>query len=140
MPEAILSPDDYILYTGDTLYLQLSENYSLYQWFDSNNDSISTKSILSVYQAGEYYVYVEDQNGCSDYSNNVVVNEVPRTELYVPNSFTPNSDWHNEVFVIYGENIKQYSMKIFDRWGDLLFESDDIQKHWDGYYLSLIHI
>jgi len=134
MPEAILSPDDYILYTGDTLYLQLSENYSLYQWFDSNNDSISTKSILSVYQAGEYYVYVEDQNGCSDYSNNVVVNEVPRTELYVPNSFTPNSDWHNEVFVIYGENIKQYSMKIFDRWGDLLFESDDIQKHWDGYY------
>ena len=25
-------------------------------------------------------------------------------------------------------------MKIFDRWGDLLFESDDIQKHWDGYY------
>ena len=25
-------------------------------------------------------------------------------------------------------------MKIFDRWGDLLFESDDIQKHWDGYF------
>ena len=134
MPEAILSPEDYILYTGDTLYLQLSENYSLYQWFDSNNDSISTNSILSVYQAGEYYVYVEDQNGCSDFSNNVIVNEVPRTEIYVPNSFTPNADWHNEVFVVYGKNIKTYSMKIFDRWGDLLFESDDIQKHWDGYF------
>ena len=134
MPEAILNPEEYTLYIGDTLYLQLSQNYSLYQWFDSNNDSISTNSILSVYQAGEYYVYVEDQNGCSDFSNNVIVNEVPRTEIYVPNSFTPNADWHNEVFVVYGKNIKTYSMKIFDRWGDLLFESDDIQKHWDGYF------
>ena len=61
---------------------------------------------------------------------------MPRTELYVPNSFTPNADMHNELFVVYGENIKTYSMKIFDRWGDLLFESEDIQKHWDGYFMG----
>ena len=134
MPEAILSPQEYTLYIGDTLFLELSENYTSYQWFNENNDSISTNYILSVYQAGQYYVYVEDQNGCYDYSNTVTVNEVPRTELYVPNTFTPNADWHNEVFIVYGENIKEYSMKIFDRWGDLLFESNNIEKHWDGYF------
>ena len=134
MPEAILSPQEYTLYIGDTLFLELSENYTSYQWFNNNNDSISTNTILSVYQAGQYYVYVEDQNGCYDYSNTVIVNEVPRTELYVPNTFTPNADWHNEVFIVYGENIKEYSMKIFDRWGDLLFESNNIEKHWDGYF------
>ena len=136
MPQAIFIPDEYTLYIGDTLYLELGDNYSIYQWYDINNDSIGNNSILSVYQAGEYYVYVEDQNGCSDISNVVNVNEVPRTELYVPNSFTPNADMHNELFVVYGENIKTYSMKIFDRWGDLLFESEDIQKHWDGYFMG----
>ena len=136
MPQAIFTPDEYTLYIGDTLYLELGDDYSFYQWYDINNDSIGNNSILSVYQAGEYYVYVEDQNGCSDISNVVNVNEVPRTELYVPNSFTPNADMHNELFVVYGENIKTYSMKIFDRWGDLLFESEDIQKHWDGYFMG----
>ena len=134
MPEAVLSPDSYILYIGDTLLIQLPEDYSFYQWFDQNNDSISNSSVLSIYQAGDYYVYVEDQNGCFDYSNSVTVDEVPRTELYVPNTFTPNADWHNEVFTVYGKNIKEYSLKIFNRWGDLLFESNDIQKHWDGYF------
>ena len=134
MPEAVLSPDSYILYIGDTLLIQLTEDYSYYQWFDQNNDSISNSSVLSIYQAGDYYVYVEDQNGCFDYSNSVTVDEVPRTELYVPNTFTPNADWHNEVFTVYGKNIKEYSLKIFNRWGDLLFESNDIQKHWDGYF------
>ena len=136
MPQAVLNPDEYTIYIGDTLYLELGDNYSIYQWYDINNDSIGNNSILSVYQAGEYYVYVEDQNGCSDISNVVNVNEVPRTELYVPNSFTPNADMHNELFVVYGENIKTYSMKIFDRWGDLLFESEDIQKYWDGYFMG----
>ena len=134
MPEAVLSPDSYILYIGDTLLIQLPEDYSYYQWFDQNNDSISNSSVLSIYKAGDYYVYVEDQNGCFDYSNSVTVDEVPRTELYVPNTFTPNADWHNEVFTVYGKNIKEYSLKIFNRWGDLLFESNDIQKHWDGYF------
>ena len=136
MPQAVLNPDEYTIYIGDTLYLELGDDYSIYQWYDINNDSIGNNSILSVYQAGEYYVYVEDLNGCSDISNVVNVNEVPRTELYVPNSFTPNADMHNELFVVYGENIKTYSMKIFDRWGDLLFESEDIQKHWDGYFMG----
>ena len=112
MPQAVLNPEEYTLYIGDTLYLELGDDYSFYQWYDINNDSIGNNSILSVYQAGEYYVYVEDQNGCSDISNIVNVNEVPRTELYVPNSFTPNADMHNELFIVYGENIKTYSMKI----------------------------
>ena len=89
-------------------------------------------SILSVYQAGEYYVYVVDENGCSDQSDLSIINVVPRSELFVPNSFTPNSDRHNELFIIHAKNIRSFNMKIFDRWGDVLFQSDNIEKHWDG--------
>ena len=40
------------------------------------------------------------------------------------------------MFIIHGQNIKSFSLKIFDRWGDLLFESNDINKYWDGFYLG----
>jgi gliding motility-associated-like protein len=131
-PTAILNWDEYLLYIGDTLFLQTTEDYSTYVWYDQNNDIISNNSILSVYQAGEYYVYVEDENGCSDQSDLSIINVVPRSELFVPNSFTPNSDRHNELFIIHAQNILSFNMKIFDRWGDVLFESDNIEKHWDG--------
>jgi len=134
MPEAVINWDEFILYIGDTLYLELLDSYSLYQWYNQNNEPIGNNSILAVVEEGEYYVFVVDQNGCSDFSSSTIVNVVPRSEIYVPNSFTPNSDMHNELFVIYGKNIQSFSMKIFDRWGSVLFETDNLQKHWDGYF------
>ena len=136
MPEAVINLEEFILYIGDTLYLELLDNYNSYQWYNQNNELISNNSILAVYEQGEYYVFVIDEFGCSDYSSNTIVNVVPRSEIFVPNSFTPNSDKHNELFVIYGQNIKSYSLKIFDRWGGLLFESNTLDKHWDGFYLG----
>ena len=58
----------------------------------------------------------------------------PLTQLFIPSAFTPNDDEHNELFVINGKNIDTYNIKIFSRWGELLFESDDIEKYWDGTY------
>ena len=136
IPEALINIEEFTLYIGDTLYLELLNSYSTYQWYNQNDELISNNSILNVFEQGEYYVFVIDQNGCSDYSNSTVVNVVPRSEIFVPNSFTPNSDKHNELFIIHGQNIKSFSLKIFDRWGDLLFESNDINKYWDGFYLG----
>ena len=136
MPEASINIKEFILYIGDTLYLELLNSYSTYQWYNQNDELISNNPILNVFEQGEYYVFVIDENGCSDYSNSTVVNVVPRSEIFVPNSFTPNSDKHNELFIIHGQNIKSFSLKIFDRWGDLLFESNDINKYWDGFYLG----
>ena len=136
MPEASINIKEFILYIGDTLYLELLNSYSTYQWYNQNDELISNNPILNVFEQGEYYVFVIDENGCSDYSNSTVVNVVPRSEIFVPNSFTPNSDKHNELFIIHAQNIKSFSLKIFDRWGDLLFESNDINKYWDGFYLG----
>ena len=79
-----------------------------------------------------FYIWVQDENGCEDLSEIVIVNVVPITQLFIPNSFTPNNDEHNELFVIKGMNVVTFSIKIFDRWGEQLFESDSIDKYWDG--------
>ncbi|CAN5880459.1 hypothetical protein BH11BAC7_BH11BAC7_14820 [soil metagenome] len=54
--------------------------------------------------------------------------------LYVPNAFTPNKDALNDVFYAEGTDITSFKMRIFDRWGELIFESSTIYDGWDGFY------
>lgn len=56
----------------------------------------------------------------------------PAYALYVPNAFTPNEDGLNDGFKAVGIGIATFKMWIFDRWGNVIFESDDINKAWDG--------
>jgi gliding motility-associated-like protein len=73
------------------------------------------------------------------YNNNCVssskVNVVVRPILgvYVPNAFTPgNQDGVNDVFRIFGTAIKTIDFKVFNRWGEKVFESNTQEKTWDG--------
>ena len=56
--------------------------------------------------------------------------------LYVPNAFTPNSDGLNETFGPVGAGVDQFSMLIFNRWGELIYESEDMNEQWDGTHQS----
>lgn len=55
-------------------------------------------------------------------------------EIFIPNSFSPNNDGRNESFRAYGTIIASANMKIFNQWGELIFESSDWQTGWDGKY------
>ena len=56
--------------------------------------------------------------------------------LFVPNSFTPNGDEYNNDLQVYATGIDEYgfNMQIFDRWGELIWETNDISIFWDGTY------
>jgi gliding motility-associated-like protein len=60
---------------------------------------------------------------------------LPATGLYIPNAFTPNGDQKNDIFlpVIAGE-VSSYQLLIFNRWGEMIFQSNDQNTGWDGYY------
>ncbi len=72
--------------------------------------------------------------------NNQIVsvsNEVevkPASTFYIPTAFSPNGDGLNETFGIIGEGITEYNLQIFNRWGELVFESNDVSRQWDGTY------
>jgi len=57
-----------------------------------------------------------------------------RSRIYAANSFTINGDGLNETFDIKGLYIKNYHISIFNRWGEQVFESNDLNHDWDGYY------
>ena len=94
----------------------------------------STQHPTHIYSDTGCYVvnlWMENQYGCEDVtSGEVCVIEVPT--LYVPNAFTPNGIEPNEIFMAKGNAIATFEMYIFDRWGNLIFESNDIYRGWNG--------
>lgn len=74
---------------------------------------------------------VSNSYGCRD----SIVKQIeikPGYALYIPNAFTPNKDGLNDGFKALGIGIDQFKLQVFDRWGVLVFESDDINTAWDG--------
>lgn len=110
-----------------------------YNWSPSTGLSCTTCSnpIASPTQTTQYCVTVTDANGCTDNSCMMVTVVPPcpdNAELDLPTAFTPNNDGHNDVYLIAGLNncIAKYSLVIFNRWGQKVFESTDLAAAWDG--------
>ncbi len=78
-----------------------------------------------------YYVYFTDVNGCK---NSSYVNIYYDATIYVPNTFIPNNDGINDVFRIYGGNLKDMECLIFNRWGELIKTLNSTEEFWDGTY------
>jgi gliding motility-associated-like protein len=70
--------------------------------------------------------------GISSLSN--IAEAIPKPLLYVPSAFTPNGDGLNDSFGAKAEGLKAYNLQIYNRIGELVFESSNIQTLWDGTY------
>jgi gliding motility-associated-like protein len=84
------------------------------------------------------YVYVVIANPAPDLtlpvsiSNRVTVIKNPN--LFHPSAFTPNGDNLNDIFNVYGQYIDNFEMSIFNRWGELMFTTRELDEGWDGTY------
>ena len=74
---------------------------------------------------------VTNQFGCIDDTSLTVVVD-PEFTFFIPNAFTPNGDGVNDGFFGTGLGITDYQIWIFDRWGNLIFTTTDINESWDG--------
>lgn len=111
----------------------------LWNFGDGSQDSTSTEDspIHNYINDGAYIVMLISTNseGCSDTVYQTVV-VLPDFYFYFPNAFTPNANGRNDLFMGYGAGIKKYNMKIYDRWGEKLFETEDLYTGWDGTYMG----
>ena len=58
----------------------------------------------------------------------------PPLSMYIPSAFTPNGDGINDVFGVKGQGIKDFQILVYNRWGEVIFESNEARKQWDGKY------
>jgi len=99
-----------------------------YLWQDG---SINETFIVTI--PGEYSVQVTDNNGCVN-SDNIIVNNSCKGALWIANCFSPNNDGLNDLFGAIGNSIEEFNFLVFNRWGELLFQSNNIDDRWDGQY------
>jgi gliding motility-associated-like protein len=93
-------------------------------------------------EPGSYAVQLVAYNaaGCSDTITKIVT-VLDELVFYVPNSFTPNGDEFNNSFVpvfTSGFDPFEFNLTIFNRWGEIIFESKDAEEGWDGTYNNKI--
>jgi gliding motility-associated-like protein len=111
---------------------------STWNWYFMNTAAATSGLQNPVYNydaAGNYIValVVKSDHGCVDtILKSILVGE--DFGIYMPNSFTPNNDGLNDVFYGKGFGIKKFEMQIFDRWGEKVFTSTDLNEAWDGSY------
>jgi gliding motility-associated-like protein len=133
-PTTILHPE--ITFTN-----QSSADAINYQWTFGNNGEIGFSGsenpvvLFPEDVPGSYNVelVVINQYGCTDTTNQIIVID-GEYFFYVPNAFTPDGDGINDIFIPVGEgvDVNDYSLQIFTRWGELVFETDDLSSGWDG--------
>lgn len=103
--------------------------------FGETVDSLYTLAVPP-YEYADTGIYtvtlvVRNQYGCSDTTNQNIIIE-PEFTFYVPNAFSPDNDGVNDNFIGVGNFVTEYAMSIYDRWGVLLYFTDDINKPWNG--------
>ncbi|MCU0340494.1 MAG: PKD domain-containing protein [Spirosomaceae bacterium] len=92
----------------------------------------STPRIV-VNQPGLYRVRISTPETCEVIDTaRVVIRCEPR--VYIPDVFTPNGDGVNDELIVRGDHLIEYEIKIFNRWGEVIYQSNDLNQRWDGKY------
>ena len=94
--------------------------------------SLCVSSFSQVQYSRKYRVTAYKNGNPSILSLSNEVEVIPIMTIYVPNTFTPNGDGLNDTFGVVGEAIKNFSLVIYDRWGQKVFEAENVNLQWDG--------
>ncbi len=123
-------------------FTNTSTNATSYTWEFGDGATSTQTSPTHTYAEtpGVYHIilYASNAAGCND-SAVAVVSVIDELIFYVPNTFTPDGDEHNNVFFPVfssGFDGQNYTLLIFDRWGEVIFESHNVDFGWDGTYIG----
>jgi len=145
------APKNYLVYLpNDTLKTKSKSQIYAYVNYSLNNDSIygisykwepstglsctnCANPTLNVDKDVEYTLTMTDTLGCFKIVEKVALKIIPETEIGLPSAFTPNTDGSNDIVIPRGWGIKEFlEIDIFNRWGQLVYKSNDLTKGWDG--------
>jgi gliding motility-associated-like protein len=131
-PTTILSPT--IQFTDAS-----TDAYGIASWFwnfSDPTDPVNSAQQNPTHTYGDTGIFcamltVTNIHGCKDSITECLVIS-PQYTLYIPDAFTPNGDGKDDIFIPSGSNFTNFQMYIFDRWGMLIYKTNDITKGWNG--------
>ena len=136
IPSVTLS-EDVTIQEGESTTLTATTSANLtYNW--TPTESLSCGDCLSptasplettVYT----FVVTDPATSCSE-SDSLKVTVIRNYDIWVPSAFSPNGDQINDYFAVRGNNIKEFTIRVYDRWGTKLFQTSNIAEVWNGDY------
>ncbi len=111
-----------------------------YEWnFGNGTTSTVVHPNVEYRPPGDYLISLVAINylGCRDTISKLIT-ITPEWYFYVPNTFTPDDGNFNNVFKMCGTNITKLDIKIFNRWGEIVFKDDQVRFEWDGTYKGVV--
>lgn len=129
-PDIFTSLDSlYFLCEDDSEMVKLDagEGFQHYKWLPT----LDTTQWIIVKSTGDYFVKVTDNFGCLG-NDGAKVKRRCGILIYFPNAFTPNGDGLNDGYKASGLDVESFHIRIYNNWGELVYEADHIDKAWDG--------
>jgi gliding motility-associated-like protein len=128
----IMAHQDMVIDYGDVVQLTATGEGT---WTWSPTEGLSDSTSMSPYVQPEetttYTVTVANALGCK---NTDVLTIIVTGSLYLPNTFTPNGDGWNDTFGAWGKEIQDFELLVFNRWGELIWQTNQLSGRWDGTY------
>jgi len=127
---------DVTIFSGTSTSLSATGG-GAYMWSPSGglNNSTSSTVVSSPAVTTIYCVTVTDANGCVDSACIKVTIDIKCGSFYIPNAFSPNGDNDNDIFKAYINPVcvKEFKLIIYNRWGEKVFETEDVTHSWNGH-------
>lgn len=133
---------DTVVCPDATFTIQVTGSTGNINWAPATGLSSATSfaPVFSHNESIEYLVSLTDTFGCVAYDTLRITVDVCESYIKVPQAFTPNGDGVNDYFTLFEKNIAEYEIRIYNRWGELVYNSRDLSelnnlsKGWDGTY------
>ncbi len=128
-PDAIIkafSPDSLLCFGDSSKLIAVGGNN--YTWW--NMSETGSGFYVKPTETTTYTVF--DSTLCGIPSSQVTITVLDEAIFYVPNVFSPNGDNNNDVFQVKARGVESFYIMIYDRWGEKVFESEDVNETWDG--------
>ncbi|GIV33118.1 MAG: hypothetical protein KatS3mg031_0653 [Chitinophagales bacterium] len=133
---AEIIPQDTTIFPGDSIRLTVHSDVALFSYLWSPENTLSCSACAAPYanpvELTRYTVIVTDSNGC-EATASVVVNIVSdENSVFIPTAFTPGIPGPNAAFMLRSPKISALELHVYDRWGNELFSTTDMNQPWDG--------
>jgi len=115
--------------TASYIVIDAGNSGATYLW-QPGQDTVKT---IHVSNPGTYTVIVTNKYGCSS-SAQTVVRLVCPPRLFISNAFSPDNDGSNDIYNVYSAHVGTFHMLIFNRWGEIIYESRNKNDFWNGIY------